>query len=208
MLNGFEIVYSFIKGLISSLGYLGIGTGMLLESACIPVPSELVLPLAGVMVAEGRMSILYANAAVTIGSLLGSIITYFIGFHGGRSFVLKHGKYFLFSPKHFYSAEKAFLKFGATAVLFGRLLPIVRTFISLPAGITRMSFKKFILFSLLGMIPWNFTLIFLGYKFGKNYDTIIQPFFHKFQYLVIGLLILLVFTYVFRNQFKRKEEKF
>ena len=189
MLEFVEAFLSSVSSIISALGYWGISIGMLLESACIPIPSELVLPLAGNMAAKGVVGLLRANIAVALGSMIGSLIAYGVGYNGGRSFILKYGKYFFVSEKHFYQAEKTFRKYGSAAVFFGRLLPVIRTFISLPAGIARMSLKKFVLYSICGMLPWNFILIYLGYRFGQKYDEVISPIFHKFEYLVIGCIL-------------------
>ena len=155
-----ERIFFFIKDIISSLGYFGIGGGMLIESACIPLPSEMILPLAGFMVADGKIDLWLANVAVAVGSLLGSTLAYVVGYYGGRPFILKYGKYFFISEEHFYKAENTFKKYGSAAVFFGRLLPVIRTFISLPAGNARMKFRKFITYSLIGMLHWNLILIF------------------------------------------------
>jgi len=194
-----EEIFALIGGIIGRLGYWGIGVGMLLESACIPIPSELVLPLGGLMVAEGRLNLIGANIAVAIGSMAGSLIAYAAGYFGGRSLILKYGKYFFLSEKHFYQAERTFVKYGPTTVFFGRMLPFIRTFISLPAGIAQMDVKKFIIYSLVGMLPWNFLLIYLGCKFGQNYELLVGPIFHKFEYAVIGIVFLCMLFFVFRN---------
>lgn len=208
MYNHLESIFFFIKDIISSIGYVGIGSGMLLESACIPLPSELVLPLAGFMISDGKITMYGANIAVTLGSLCGSLIAYAIGYYGGRPFILKYGKYFFVSEKKFTQSERTFKKFGCAAVLFGRLLPVIRTFISLPAGIARINLNKFIIYSLLGMIPWNFILIFLGYKFGQQYDVLISPIFHKFEYIVIGFLIIAMFIFIIKHFLNpRKKEQ-
>lgn len=195
-----------IMEIINSLGYLGIAAGMFLESACIPLPSEVVLPIGGWMVSDGRISMLGANIAVAIGSMLGSLTAYTVGFYGGRPFILKYGKYFFISADHFYKAEKTFNKYGISAVFFGRLMPVIRTFISLPAGIARMNLKKFIIFSLIGMIPWNFLLIFLGYKFGKNFDTVIKPWFEDFKYVVIAAILGIITFFVIKTMRKTKKQ--
>lgn len=186
-----------ITDVINKLGYFGIALGMFIESACIPLPSELVLPLGGFMIAEGRLTLLGANIAVTIGSILGSSLAYLVGLYGGRAFILKYGKYFFVSRDSFYKAEKTFNKYGVRAVFFGRLLPVIRTFISLPAGITKMNFLKFIVYSVLGMLPWNFALIFLGYKFSENYEVVVRPIFKKFEHIVIIGMVLIVAVVAF-----------
>ncbi|MCX8131831.1 MAG: DedA family protein [Clostridia bacterium] len=207
MLEHIEKILKVIIEIINSFGYWGIGIGMLIESACIPLPSEVVLPLGGNMVraSNGAMSLLGANIAVNLGSMVGSLIAYTVGYFGGRPFILKYGKYFFVSQDHFYKAENTFNKYGVAAVFFGRLLPVIRTFISLPAGIARMDLKKFLTFSLAGMIPWNFTLIYLGYWFGKDYETVVRPIFKRFEYVVIAAIILLLFVIVFKMFFKKKK---
>lgn len=205
MIKLIETLAFVVTSIVNKLGYWGIGLGMFLESACIPIPSELVLPLGGFMISERRLTLLGANVAVLIGSLLGSVLIYWIGYYGGRTFVLKYGKYFFISKDSFFKAEKTFNRYGVGAVFFGRLLPVIRTFISLPAGITRMNFVKFVTYSLLGMIPWNFLLIFLGYKFGENYEVVVRPLFKKFEHFaIIAMLLLLVMTCVTYAKKKKK----
>jgi membrane protein DedA with SNARE-associated domain len=205
MFDFVEKIFFLVKDLISSLGYFGIGAAMMIESMCIPLPSEMILPLAGFMVADGRVDLWLANAAVAAGSMIGSLIAYTVGFYGGRPFILKYGKYFFVSEEHFYKAENTFNKYGSAAVFFGRLLPVIRTFISLPAGMAKMNIKKFILFSLTGMLPWNFILIFLGYKLGQQYETIVRPIFKRFEYVVIGAIILFILFFIVRALLKRKK---
>jgi len=182
-----ESIFGHIIDIINSLGYFGIAAGMFFESACIPLPSEIVLPLGGNMVANGTISMLGANIAVAIGSVCGSLLAYTVGYYGGRPFILKYGKYFFVSEKHFYKADETFNKYGRSAVFFGRLLPVIRTFISLPAGIARMDIKRFLLYSLIGMLPWNFVLIYLGYEFGDEFKKIVEPIYKKFEYVVAAL---------------------
>ncbi len=199
-----------VTQIVNFLGYWGVGGGMLLESACIPIPSEAVLPAAGIMVANSNnvfASMLAANITAAFGSLLGSILAYTVGYYGGRPFILKYGKYFFVSEEHFYKAENTFNKFGVAAVFFGRLLPIIRTFISLPAGIAKMDLKKFITFSLVGMLPWNALLIYLGYYFGKDYKEKISPYFHEYEYVVIGAIVLIIAVLAIRYFFKKRKKQ-
>lgn len=200
-----EKVFFFIKDFISSMGYFGLTFGMMLESMCIPLPSEMVLPLGGFMAADGSIDLWLANLAVAAGSLTGSLIAYFVGFYGGRPFILNYGKYFFVSEGNFFKAEKTFKRYGSTAVFFGRLLPVIRTFISLPAGISKMDLKKFIFYSLLGMLPWNFVLIFLGYKLGQQYDAIVRPIFKRFEFAVIGVIIFFILFFIIKIISKRKK---
>lgn len=206
MFDFLEKLFFVIKDIVSQLGYFGIAGGMLIESMCIPLPSEAVLPVAGFMVADGTINFFWANIAVAIGSLIGSLIAYFAGYYGGRPFILKHGKSFFISEEKFDKADHIFNKYGGAAVFFGRLLPIIRTFISLPAGIAKMDLKKFILYSLAGMLPWNAALIYLGFKFGENYETVVRPIFHKFDYVVVAL-ILLVILFIIYHTFASKRKK-
>jgi membrane protein DedA with SNARE-associated domain len=198
-------IFRYIGEIINSLGYFGIAAGMFIESACIPLPSEVVLPIAGYMVSDLRISLLGANIAVAIGSMLGSLLAYSVGYYGGRPFILKYGKYFFVSADHFYKAEAVFNNYGVAAVFFGRLMPVIRTFISLPAGIARMNLKKFLVFSLVGMLPWNFLLIFLGYKLGPKFETDILPWFEDFKYLVIAAIILIILFFTYRYIKNRKK---
>lgn len=197
----------FIIHIINALGYWGIIAGMFLESACIPIPSELILPTAGVLVANNTITMLGANIAVAAGSLLGSLTAYFVGYYGGRPFILKYGKYFFVSEKHFYKADKTFNKYGSATVFFGRLLPIIRTFISLPAGIARMDLRKFIAYSLIGMVPWNFTLIYLGKTYGDLYKKKISPIFHKFDYIVIIGIIAIILIFIIKHLVDRNKKE-
>ncbi|MCX7922894.1 MAG: DedA family protein [Clostridia bacterium] len=201
-----EHIFNIVREIINFLGYWGIGGGMMLESACIPLPSEVVLPLGGFMAADGSVTLLGANIAANVGSMIGSFLAYIVGYYGGRPFILKYGKYFFVSEKHFYHAERTFNKYGVAAVFFGRLLPVVRTFISLPAGIAKMNLSKFLLYSLIGMIPWNFILIYLGYRFGQEYETIVRPIFHKFEYVVIGAFAVIILYFVYK-QFSSNKKK-
>lgn len=193
-----EHLFLILKEFIGSMGYIGIACGMLFESACIPIPSEMILPLAGFMVADGKINLILANATVALGCLTGSLGAYAVGYYGGRPFILKYGKYFFISTDHFYKAEGTFKKYGNLAVFFGRLLPVIRSFISLPAGMAKMNLKKFIVFSIAGMLPWNFALIFLGLQLGKRYDALVQPIFKKFEYIVVGAVVLLVIYFIFK----------
>lgn len=206
-----EFIHQVVSGIIdiiNALGYWGVGIGMALESACIPLPSEIVLPLGGNMVANGAVkSLLGVNIAAAVGSMIGSLIAYLVGYYGGRPFILKYGKYFFVSEKHFYKAESTFNKYGVAAVFFGRLLPVIRTFISLPAGIAKMNMNKFLIYSLLGMLPWNFLLIFLGFKLGKNFEAIVGPIYKYFQFFVVGAILLIILYFVVRYFINKKKNK-
>jgi membrane protein DedA with SNARE-associated domain len=187
------ILFVFIKAVIGTTGYTGIALLMAIESACIPLPSELIMPFAGYLVFEGKLSLFWAATAGAVGCNLGSLIAYEIGYHGGRPLVEKFGSYILLGRRELDWAESFFRRGGQVTVLIGRLLPVVRTFIALPAGIARMPRGRFHLYTFLGSWPWCFGLAYLGMKLGENWRSLGQ-YFHKFD-AVIGVLLLLGVVY-------------
>lgn len=180
---------SIIISVISTTGYAGVFFLMALESACIPIPSEVIMPFSGFLVWEGRFEFLPVVLWGALGNLVGSIIAYGVGLWGGRRLIAKYGKYVLISGHDLDLADNWFAKYGQAAVLVSRMLPVVRTFISLPAGIARMPFKKFCFYTLLGCLPWSFVLTYAGLIAGENWDFL-KVYFHKFD-LVIGALIII-----------------
>lgn len=193
-----EIITSFIINTISSWGYLGVGALMAIESACIPLPSEVIMPFAGFLVAQGKFSLLGVTLAGAIGCVAGSIIAYAVGALGGRGFIEKYGKYILISHHDLAMADNFFNKYGSGAIFFSRLLPVVRTFISLPAGIARMNFNKFVIYSFLGSLPWCWLLAYIGKKLGDNWDTL-GVYFHKFDTAIVIVILIGVVWYVRRH---------
>jgi membrane protein DedA with SNARE-associated domain len=186
-------LFVFIKAVIGFTGYGGIALLMAIESACIPLPSELIMPFAGYLVFEGKMSLWLAATAGAIGCNLGSLVAYEIGFYGGRPLVERFGSYVLLGRRELDWAEGFFRRGGQLTVLIGRMLPVVRTFIALPAGIARMPRGRFHLYTFLGSWPWCFGLAYLGMKLGENWRSLGQ-YFHKFD-AVIGVLLLLGVVY-------------
>ena len=166
------LIGSFIIEFISDAGYLGVTVLMALESACIPVPSEVIMPFSGFLVFEGRFALWPVVVWGAVGNLIGSIIAYLIGFYGGRPLVKKFGRYFLISAHDLEKADHWFKKYGQSTVFFSRLLPVVRTFISLPAGISRMNFKKFSFYTLAGSLPWSFALTYGGLIMGESWSSL------------------------------------
>lgn len=183
-----EVLASFIIWGINLLGYSGVALMMAIESACIPLPSEIIMPFAGYLVSQGQFSLWGVSFAGAIGCVLGSAVAYWIGYYGGRSVAEKYGKYVLVTKHDLNIADNFFAKYGASAVFFSRLLPVVRTFISLPAGIARMNFLKFTVYTFLGSLPFCYALAYVGKKMGDNWNTL-GAYFHKFD-LIIGLIIL------------------
>lgn len=172
-----EVLSMFVVHVIETLGYFGVFIMMTLESACIPFPSEVIMPFAGFVVQEGQLSFLGIVVIGTLGNLVGSLIAYFVGLKGGRPILEKYGKYILITEDKLDLADDIFNKYGAATVFVGRILPVIRTFISLPAGIARMDIKKFTLYTALGCLPWTLILAYLGVILGQNW-SVLTKYFH------------------------------
>jgi len=165
----------FLQAVINCVdiwGYAAIVIGMAMESACLPVPSELIFGFAGYLVFLGRMEFVPALAAGVAGGLAGSVLAYAAGFYGGRPFVEKYGRYIFLSKKRAAMAQRWFDRYGLKAVFFSRMLPVIRTFISLPAGFARVDFFKFVGLTILGSIPWTAGIIYAGMLLGENWAEI------------------------------------
>jgi len=196
------LISSFVTGLIIQFGYLGIFITMALESAAMPVPSEIIMPFAGYVVFQGKLDLLLVLAAGTLGNLVGSVILYYVGLLGGRPLLIKYGKYVLISEKEIKRAEAWFKKYGTKAVFFSRMLPVVRTFSSLPAGTARMDFKKFCLYTVAGSVPWNLALLYIGVLLGKNWQEIEGVL--RILDIVIIIGIIAVIAYFVRHLLKTR----
>ncbi len=199
-----EFLAVIVKNIIDATGYLGVGIAMAIESACIPLPSEIIMPFAGSLVTDGKFTMFWVVFAGTLGNLAGSIIAYWVGAVGGRPFIMKYGRYILLTHHDVDISERWFSKYGEWAIFITRNMPVIRTFISLPAGIAKMNFFKFCLYTTIGSIPWNCGLTYLGMKFGEKYHSLVSPIFHKFD-MAIGIL-LVVGVYIFiRRHLKHVE---
>lgn len=199
-----EIVIPFLNGLYGAVGYVGVMLAMAIESAMVPLPSELILPYAGFLVSDPTQlepltgqawSFWIVVIVATIGNTLGSIVGYAIGAWGGRPFLMRWGKYLLIRPHEIELADHFFQKYGPATAFFSRLLPVVRTFISFPAGVARMPLGTFIVYSTLGALPWSFLLVFAGEQLGANWVDIrhaLQPFDLAIAFAVIALVVLFV----------------
>ncbi|MFA0833655.1 MAG: DedA family protein [Methanobacterium formicicum] len=193
MISLVEFFSETVIHLIESLGYWGILLGMTIESACIPLPSEIIMTFAGYVVYEGKMAFWGVVLVGTLGNLVGSLIAYYVGWWGGRPLLEKYGKYILITPNKLNLADEWFEKYGHEAVLISRMLPGLRTFISLPAGITHMNLKKFILYTVIGSLPWCFVLTYIGVLMGPNWTTI-ESYFHYLDILVgIGVVVFIAY---------------
>ncbi len=201
-----DMLTQLITNLYISTGLVGIILAMALESCCIPLPSEIVMPLAGIMIASHKIlqgtstttALILVALAGAIGCLLGSIAAYGIGYAGGRPLMLKYGRYVLISQHDADKADQFFQRWGSTTAFFSRLLPVVRTYISLPAGIAKMPFVKFCIYSFLGSFPWSLGLAYLGLILGNNLSRL-SPIFHSLDIVILVVVVLLIVLYVWRH---------
>ncbi|AFM43063.1 putative membrane-associated protein [Desulfosporosinus acidiphilus SJ4] len=196
----------FVVSVISLFGYLGVFLAMAIESACIPLPSEIILPFTGYMVFLGRFTLWQATLAATLGNLFGALIAYYIGLWGGRPFIKKFGRYIFIRERELSNTEKLFERRGELTVFIGRLLPVVRTFISLPAGIARMNAFKMAVYTVAGALPWCLMLIITGQKLGENWNTL-KPLFHRLDLIVALLILMLVGFWIIRKRKSLKSKK-
>lgn len=182
---------SFIVAVILAAGYSGIVVLMAIESACIPLPSEVVMPFAGYLVSLGRFSLIGAATAGALGCNIGSTIAYLVAAHGGRSAFERWGAYVLLRHEELDRAEHFFARYGAVTVFVGRLLPVIRTFISFPAGLARMPMLKFQIYSFIGSWPWCLALAYVGRMLGArwNSDPTFRRLFHQFDAAVVVLIL-------------------
>jgi membrane protein DedA with SNARE-associated domain len=181
----------FIIAVISKSGYAGIALLMGIESACIPLPSEIIMPFAGYLVHAGQLKLFWVATAGAIGCNLGSVIAYWIGAYGGRPMVERFGRYVLLNEHDLDRVTHYFEKYGGITVFFGRLLPVVRTFIALPAGIAKMPQLRFHLYTFIGSWPWCYVLAYVGMRLGEHWDSDprFKAIFHRFH---LGVELLLV----------------
>jgi len=204
-----DLISTFITNLYATTGLAGIMLAMAIESCCIPLPSEIVMPLAGVMISRGTilsgvnpiLSLVLVALAGTIGCLIGSVVAYGIGYTGGRPLLLKYGRYVLISQHDADKADLFFQRWGNSTVFFSRLLPVVRTYISLPAGIAKMPLVRFCIFTFLGSFPWCLMLAYVGYelsKLGKNLSSL-GSVFHGLDVVIIVAVVVLVVLYIWRH---------
>lgn len=191
-----SIFAKFIIQSIVKFSYIGIFLWMLLESFNIPIPSELVMTFSGFLSYSHTLNIYLVILVGTLGNVLGSVLSYYLGYYGGYPFLEKYGKYIFISDKDIVRAHKWFERDGEAAVFFTRVLPVFRTFISLPAGIAKMDIKKFILYTTLGTLIWDIVLSFLGYYFASNWQEIYKIIDNiSIYFFIILLLIIVIYFY-------------
>jgi membrane protein DedA with SNARE-associated domain len=192
------LLAGFIIGTISRLGYGGIVLLMAIESACIPLPSEIIMPFSGYLVSTGDMNLWLVGLAGAVGCVLGSIVAYYAGAWGGRPFIVKYGKYILISHHDLDLADRWFQRHGDITIFLGRLLPVIRTFIAFPAGVARMSLWRFNLYTFVGSYIWSVGLAWIGMKLGEHWNTL-GVYFHRFDAAIGVILLIAVVWYVRRH---------
>jgi membrane protein DedA with SNARE-associated domain len=197
-----EYIGHFVTSVISGAGYGGIVILMAIESACIPLPSEVIMPFSGYLVALGRFKLFWVAFAGALGCNVGSFVAYYVGALGGRPLVERYGGYVLVTKHDLELADRWFKRYGDWAVFFARLLPVVRTFIALPAGIARMDFLRFNIYTFLGSLPWCWALAYAGVKLGSRW-TELREYFHRFDTL-IGVAIVLGVIWFIRHRWKNR----
>jgi membrane protein DedA with SNARE-associated domain len=182
---------SWIVAVIAAAGYSGVVLLMAIESACIPLPSEVIMPFAGYLVSLGRFSLIGAATAGALGCNVGSTIAYYVAANGGRPALERWGKYVLISRSELERTDRFFARYGAATVFFGRLLPVVRTFIAFPAGLARMPMLKFQIYTFLGSWPWCFALAYIGSLLGARWDSdpTFRKLFHDFDAVIAAILV-------------------
>jgi membrane protein DedA with SNARE-associated domain len=195
------LLASLIIAIISGGGYLGIVLLMAIESACIPLPSEIIMPFSGYLVSTGRFDLALVATAGALGCNLGSAVAYAVGAVGGRRLVESWGRYVLMTRHDLDLVDRFFARYGSVTVFVCRLLPVIRTFIALPAGIARMPLLRFHLYTFLGSWPWCYALAYVGFRLGEQWDRDprLKQMFHEFHAVIVALFLLALVWYVWRH---------
>lgn len=189
---------AFIIGVVSSLGYGGILLLMAIESACIPLPSEVTMPFSGYLVSRGELTLWGVALAGAVGCVIGSIVAYYVGAWGGRRLVERYGRYLLISHRDLELADRWFTRHGDITILVGRLLPVVRTFIAFPAGVARMALGKFLVYTFIGSLIWCWGLAWIGESLGQHWDSL-GTYFHRFDALIVAVILAGAAWWVWRH---------
>ena len=188
----------FVLNLINQYGYFGMFLGMVLEAVIIIIPSEAILATGGILASKKIFSFQMAFLIGLLGSIFCAIVIYFMGYIGGKPFIKKYGKYFFMNEEDIEKSDSWFNKYGLYAALIGRNFPIVRTLISLPIGIMRLSFTKFLLYTIIGSIPWTIVFVYVGYALGSNW-VIIDKYVSRLKTPIKFLILLLVVSYFYKK---------
>jgi membrane protein DedA with SNARE-associated domain len=197
-------IVEFITSIISTMSYPGIFFLMIFESALIPIPSEIIMPFSGFLASTGKLNYIGVVLAGSFGNLVGSILTYYLGINVGRKVILKYGKYIFFKKKHLELTENLFNKYGDRVSFVGRLLPGIRTYVSLPAGIGKTKFTKFVIYTFTGSIIWNSMLTYVGMKLGSNWKNIDKYSIYLDILAVIAIAVFLIW-FLYNSRRKSKD---
>lgn len=197
---------NFVLNLMNQYGYLGMFLGMVLEAVIIVIPSEAILATGGILASHKVFTFWGAFLIGLIGSVFCAIVIYFMGYFGGKPFIKKYGKYFFMKEEDIEKSDSWFNKYGLIGALIGRNFPIIRTLISLPIGIMRLSFFKFLIYTIIGSIPWTFVFVYVGYTLGNGW-TIVNRYVGKLKIPIRILLALLIITYFYRKIKNRKKNR-
>lgn len=183
--------------LIHQFGLFGIFIAMVIESACIPLPSEVIMLTGGFFASQGDFALWQVILAGVLGNQIGSMLIYIVGYKGARTLIDRYGKYVLINQHHVEQAEQWFSRYGEWTAFIARNIPFIRTFISLPAGISRMNFTKFSIYTFLGCIPWNLGIAYLGFKLGENWEQV-EAYVRPVSYVVAAIIMLLVVRFIYK----------
>ncbi len=207
MINILGSISDFAISLITQFGYWGVFIAMTLESACIPLPSEIIMPFSGFVIWQGttNMTLIGVTIVGAVANVFGALIAYTVGAKGGRPLLEKYGKYILITHSQLDRADKWFDKYGYEAVLISRFLPIIRTFISLPAGIAHMDIKKFVIYTFIGSLPWVFALAYLGILLGPKWEIIHKYFASLDILIIIGIVVLIIYL-IYKYKIKASKQ--
>jgi membrane protein DedA with SNARE-associated domain len=197
---------AFIINVISTLGYGGVVLLMAIESACIPLPSEVTIPFSGYLVSRGEMTLWGVALAGAVGCVLGSIVAYYVGAWGGRRLVERYGRYLLVSHRDLDLADRWFARHGDITILVGRLLPVVRTFIAFPAGVARMAMAKFLVYTFIGSFIWCWGLAWVGERLGDHWDSL-GVYFHRFDAVIVALILAGAAWWIWRHLRHLREDR-
>ena len=193
---------NYVLSLINNFGYFGMFIGMVLEAVIIIIPSELILATGGILASSGIFNFWITFFVGLLGSVFCAIVIYFMGYFGGMPFIRKYGKYFFMKEEDITKSDSWYNKYGLVAALVGRNIPIIRTLISLPIGIARLSFTRFLIYTTIGSIPWTFVFVYFGYSLGNNW-TILKTSIDKLKIPIILLIIIFVVSKIFKQIKKR-----
>jgi membrane protein DedA with SNARE-associated domain len=196
-----QSIIDWLVNAISTIGYPGVFISVFLESFFAPIPSEIILPFSGFVASTGKMNLIFVIVIATVAAYLGSLPFYFIGKWGEKpviNFIGKYGKYLFIQQKDVDKVFGAFDKYGKGVVFFGRLIPMIRTLISFPAGVAKMQFARFSMYTLLGSLTWNILLTYAGYQLGDHW-SVVSKWIEKYQNVILVLIIIAVLLYIIRG---------